>query len=342
LEPCRLRNTQGFNKTNADCFHANLKKATQLYPSYMSQRKNSCREFISVSEPDGSADDISVKSSSPEPDWFKDFKPPQNINIASEDELTLDSEDSGEVKPDIAKSSGKPAEVAMRDSSAKEEDISVVEAAVLPAQASDAIKGEVPLMLPEKPNRSRILVEVEDRQGADGLSSADLSGDTGAVGRLIVGERFNNSCYDVHVDLKGALYGATMAPAPGTMCVVSVGASEAKVEAMVSAFMQLKEESTLAMAEAVMEGDLTFADEDDDYLHTGAAGAKPKHEGNAQSRQDAPPSAKVKAKAKTKGKPKALKPAAKSKAPRPKQARGGAGKSAGGVSKRAAAPGKRK
>ncbi len=81
-----------------------------------------------------------------------------------------------------------------------------------------------------------MLVELEDRAGPDGLSSTDLSGDSGAVGRLIasridarLGGGSDGAGYQLHLDLKGALYAATLVPAPGTFLVVSVGPSEAKV-----------------------------------------------------------------------------------------------------------------
>ena len=46
---------------------------------------------------------------------------------------------------------------------------------------------------------------------------------------------------------------------------------------MVSSFLQLRSESTLAMAEALMEGDLVdFMDDDDDYVFA-PAGKLPLH-----------------------------------------------------------------
>ncbi|XP_075265305.1 uncharacterized protein LOC142357640 [Convolutriloba macropyga] len=146
----------------------------------------------------------------------------------------------------------------------------------------EAVKGEVSIMIPEKINRCKLLVELENKQNPEGVSSTDLSGDAGAVGRLIVSSSEDGK-QDVHVDLKGVLYSATLVPTPGTLCVLSVGPSEAKVEGIVTAFAQLREESTFAMAEAVMEGDLSFMDADeDDYTvpsqdNFGAAtlGAKP-------------------------------------------------------------------
>ena len=71
------------------------------------------------------------------------------------------------------------------------------------------------------------------------MGSSDLSGDSGAGGRLITskmeasavdgGTDGDGANYQLHLDLKGALYAATLVPAPGTLCVVSVGPTEAKV-----------------------------------------------------------------------------------------------------------------
>lgn len=72
-----------------------------------------------------------------------------------------------------------------------------------------------------------MLAELEDRRDADGLGAADLSGDSGAVGRLLVSGAGADAA--LMVDLKGAMYNVTVAPLAGTVCVVSVGTAEAKV-----------------------------------------------------------------------------------------------------------------
>lgn len=92
----------------------------------------------------------------------------------------------------------------------------------------EVVKGEVPVMLPEKISQNKLLLELEDKKGPEGLSFTDLSGDSGAVGRLLVSQA-DDKDPQLHIDLKGALYCATLVPAPGTMCVVSVGPTEAKV-----------------------------------------------------------------------------------------------------------------
>jgi hypothetical protein len=73
-------------------------------------------------------------------------------------------------------------------------------------------------------------MELEDRHGPDGLGAADLSGDSGAVGRLLVSSAADDGQpLGLMVDLKGSLYNVTVAPLQGTVCVVSVGQAEAKV-----------------------------------------------------------------------------------------------------------------
>ncbi|KAL8148496.1 hypothetical protein AgCh_005749 [Apium graveolens] len=74
----------------------------------------------------------------------------------------------------------------------------------------------LPLVLPEKVQRSKALVECEDE-------SIDLSGDVGAVGRVVITDN-----QDMLLDLKGTIYKTTIVPSR-TFCVVSFGQSEAKV-----------------------------------------------------------------------------------------------------------------
>ncbi|KAL8148497.1 hypothetical protein AgCh_005749 [Apium graveolens] len=65
----------------------------------------------------------------------------------------------------------------------------------------------LPLVLPEKVQRSKALVECEDE-------SIDLSGDVGAVGRVVITDN-----QDMLLDLKGTIYKTTIVPSR-TFCVV--------------------------------------------------------------------------------------------------------------------------
>ncbi|GMH18443.1 hypothetical protein Nepgr_020284 [Nepenthes gracilis] len=111
----------------------------------------------------------------------------------------------------------------------------------------------MPLMLPEKVHQSKALVECEGE-------SIDLSGDMGAVGRVIISED-----HEMFLDLKGIIYKTAIVPSR-SFCVVSVGQSEAKIEAIMNDFIQLKPQSSVYDAETMVEGTLdgfSFDSEDE-------------------------------------------------------------------------------
>ncbi|KAK4769170.1 hypothetical protein SAY86_027320 [Trapa natans] len=105
----------------------------------------------------------------------------------------------------------------------------------------------LPLVLSERVHRTKALVECEG-------DSIDLSGDVGAVGRVVISNTpsANNEMY---LDLKGTIYKTTIIPCR-TLCVVSFGHSEAKIEAIMSDYMQLNPQSEFSEAETVVEGTL--------------------------------------------------------------------------------------
>ncbi|CAI0540914.1 unnamed protein product [Linum tenue] len=113
------------------------------------------------------------------------------------------------------------------------------------------------LVLSEKVQRSKALVE------CDG-DSVDLSGDMGAVGRIMVQDSpAGNS--DMYFDLKGTIYRTSIVPSR-TFCVVSFGQSEAKIEAIMNDFIKLTPQSNVYEAETMVEGTLegfSFDSEDE-------------------------------------------------------------------------------
>ncbi|KAK1399378.1 DNA-binding protein BIN4 [Heracleum sosnowskyi] len=116
-----------------------------------------------------------------------------------------------------------------------------------------ASSSSLPLVLPEKVQRSKALVECEDE-------SIDLSGDVGAVGRVVITDN-----QDMLLDLKGTIYKTTIVPSR-TFCVVSFGQSEAKIEAIMNDFIQLTPQSNVYEAETMVEGTLdgfSFGSEDE-------------------------------------------------------------------------------
>lgn len=105
----------------------------------------------------------------------------------------------------------------------------------------------LPLMLPEKVHRTKALIECEG-------DSIDLSGDMGAVGRIIVSDSPSGDP-EMCLDLKGTIYKTSIVPCR-TFCVVSFGQSEAKIEAIMNDFIQLKPQSNVYEAETMVEGTL--------------------------------------------------------------------------------------
>ncbi|XP_021762523.1 DNA-binding protein BIN4-like [Chenopodium quinoa] len=105
----------------------------------------------------------------------------------------------------------------------------------------------LPLILPDKVHRSKALVECEGE-------SIDLSGDMGAVGRVIISETPSKES-EMFLDLKGTIYKTVIVPSR-TFCVVSIGQSEAKIEAIMNDFIQLKPQSNVYDAETMVEGTL--------------------------------------------------------------------------------------
>ncbi|CAL5439183.1 unnamed protein product [Camellia sinensis] len=109
----------------------------------------------------------------------------------------------------------------------------------------------LPLVLSEKASRSKALVECEGE-------SIDLSGDVGAVGRVVISDNPSGN-QEMFLDLKGTIYKTAIVPS-------SFGQSEAKIEAIMNDFIQLKPQSNVYEAETMVEGTLDgFSfDSDDD------------------------------------------------------------------------------
>mmetsp|Transcript_28308 Transcript_28308/g.45873 ORF Transcript_28308/g.45873 Transcript_28308/m.45873 type:complete len:313 (+) Transcript_28308:61-999(+) len=118
---------------------------------------------------------------------------------------------------------------------------------------SKAPAASLPLVLPNKINKNMLLVQCED-------SRLDLSGDIGTVGRMKVDDE------GLILDLKGYLYSADVVPCMGTVCLVSMSSSEAKIESTTRSFLQLNELSNMFDKESLIEGsmaDALFEDFDD-------------------------------------------------------------------------------
>ncbi|XP_057445047.1 DNA-binding protein BIN4-like [Lotus japonicus] len=115
----------------------------------------------------------------------------------------------------------------------------------------------LPLMLSEKVHRTKALIECQG-------DSIYLSGDMGAVGRVIISDAPSGD-QEMCLDLKGTIYKTTIVPCR-TFCVVSFGQSEAKIEGVMNDFIQLKPQSNVYEAETMVEGTLDgfFFDSDEE------------------------------------------------------------------------------
>ncbi|KAK7353478.1 hypothetical protein VNO80_18925 [Phaseolus coccineus] len=122
---------------------------------------------------------------------------------------------------------------------------------------SDVSSTRLPLMLSEKVHRTKALIECQG-------DSIDLSGDMGAVGRIIISDSPSGD-QEMYLDLKGTIYKTSIVPSR-TFCVVSFGQSEAKIEAIMNDFIQLKPQFNVYEAETMVEGTLDgfFFDSDEE------------------------------------------------------------------------------
>lgn len=129
-----------------------------------------------------------------------------------------------------------------------DEDTNVVaEESIVKQTEPQVSTSRLPLVLSDKVHRSKALVECEG-------GSIDLSGDMGAVGRVVIPDSSVED-REMYFDLKGTIYKTTIMPSR-TFCVVSFGQSEAKVEAIMNDFIQLKPQSNVYESETMVEGTL--------------------------------------------------------------------------------------
>ncbi|XP_009630389.1 uncharacterized protein LOC107779586 isoform X2 [Nicotiana tabacum] len=170
----------------------------------------------------------------------------------------------------------------------EKEDMDAVEENIPEKQSVPNLSSSrLPLVLPEKVQRTKALVECEG-------DSIDLSGDMGAVGRIVISDGPSGK-HEMLFDLKGTIYKTTILPSR-TFCVVSFGQTEAKVDAIMNDFIQLKPQSNVYEAETMVEGTLdgfTFdSDEEAENLR------RPASQGDQNENVDHQINGNVKAKAK--------------------------------------------
>ncbi|CAN8252202.1 unnamed protein product [Cochlearia groenlandica] len=183
---------------------------------------------------------------------------------------------------------------------------------------SSGSTSRLPLVLSGKVNRTKVLVECEG-------DSIDLSGDMGAVGRVVVSDTTEDvNTFSFHVS--GTIYKSTIVPSR-TFCIVNVGQSEAKIEAIMNDFIQLTPQSNVFKAETMMEGTLDgFSFDSDDEANKNAKTASKPADQNGGAEEVTNSKAKGKAKAenvsgKKRGRPTKAKqqPAKKARSSAPKK-----------------------
>ncbi|KAL5207764.1 hypothetical protein ABZP36_032199 [Zizania latifolia] len=167
----------------------------------------------------------------------------------------------GQGKDKKPKVTGPKAGPDQTDDTLEQQEDGVAEEETQDKLAGQSVSQRLPLIIPDKVQRSKALIE------CDG-DSIDLSGDIGAVGRIVISNSPTGN-QDLLLDLKGTIYKSTIVPSR-TFCVVSVGQTEAKIESIMNDFIQLEPQSNLFEAETMMEGTLdgfTFdSDEEGDKL----------------------------------------------------------------------------
>ncbi|XP_010927230.2 uncharacterized protein [Elaeis guineensis] len=141
-----------------------------------------------------------------------------------EDSILIDSgEESPVIKTKKQKTVRTKPNQKLKEDTLDVQDDGPVEEDIREKPSGPTISSRLPLVFPDKVQRSKALVE------CDG-DSIDLSGDVGAVGRIVIsnGPAGNE---DMLLDLKGTLYKSMIVPSR-TFCIVSVGQSEAKEHLM--------------------------------------------------------------------------------------------------------------
>ncbi|GAX84297.1 hypothetical protein CEUSTIGMA_g11719.t1 [Chlamydomonas eustigma] len=156
-----------------------------------------------------------------------------------------------------------------------DDDVDAKTAATKPTEhtpsASAGLKGDISIIISDKLPNNKFLMELTASDDHEHV--IDLAGDAGAVGRLIIGQQDSagsSSDNTFKIDLKGVLYNASILPLAGTALILNLGVSEAKVEAIMHDFIQLREDATLLASEEAMEGymdDLAVMGSDDDEVY---------------------------------------------------------------------------
>lgn len=122
----------------------------------------------------------------------------------------------------------------------------------------------VTVKFPDKIPVQKMLMELESHDTLTGTT--DLSGDSGAIGRMLVRKvkEGDTTMERVEMDLKGSIYSVTPVQYPGTIMVLNFTGSEAKVESISDTFIQLREDKRFSNEEDAAKLKEWLEDDDND------------------------------------------------------------------------------
>lgn len=122
----------------------------------------------------------------------------------------------------------------------------------------------VTVRLPDKMPVQKMLMELESHDTLAGTT--DLSGDSGAIGRMLLRKtrEGDTTIERMELDLKGCIYSVTPVEYPGTIMVLNFTGSEAKVESISDTFIQLREDKRFSNEEDAAKLKEWLEDDDND------------------------------------------------------------------------------
>lgn len=194
------------------------------------------------------------------PDWVAEHQSPWLESQVVDSSTNSDDQDADQLagvaehRSHEQRPEGPSQQAAVADPSGKK---AAVTAALM---AAPSLPGQIPVMLPEKLSASRCLIEVEED------ATTDLAGDAGAVGRFGIVRHGQ-----AQLDLKGQVYSMTVIPCASTLCVLNIRSADAKVETMLSDFVQLRAEPGQSGPQD-HEALHLFGDDDENYQEQNALG----------------------------------------------------------------------
>lgn len=146
------------------------------------------------------------------------------------------------------------------------------EVAGKPARGNGPPASCLPLLLGSKVRRDSLLIEAAD-------PALDLSGDFGTIGRLHVNSKDSGESSALTLDIKGRVYDCNIVPSNGTVCLLSIDGSKARIDAVYDSFVRLSAPRvSIFDMETVQHGELSHGFFDDGDPGVGDDGADAEEE----------------------------------------------------------------